>query len=108
MNKKVEFWSAHVAAVKQEAISASAYAKQHGLSVKSLYRWQRVLHSGPGITKPVSAGSSFVAVRVAPPTVAPVSSGCTVIVTSGLRIDTATLPAPQWLAALAHAVQGVR
>jgi transposase len=108
MNKKVEFWSAHVAAVKQEAISTSAYARQHGLSVKSLYRWQRVLHSGVGVTQPASAGPSFVAVLVATPTVAPVLSGCTVIVSSGLRIDMATLPAPQWLAALAHAVQGAR
>jgi hypothetical protein len=45
---------------------------------------------------------------VATPTVAPVSSGCTVIVSSGLRIDMAMLPEPQWLAALAHAVQGAR
>ena len=108
MNKKAEFWSAHVAAVKQEAISTSAYAKQHGLSVKSLYRWQRVLHSGAGITRPVTAGPSFVAVRVATPTVAPLSSRCTVIVSSGLRIVMAMLPEPQWLAALAHAVQGAR
>ncbi|MFT5962132.1 MAG: hypothetical protein ACI8WM_002469 [Burkholderiaceae bacterium] len=108
MNKKAEFWTAHVAAVKQEAISMSAYAKQQGLSVKSLYRWQRLLQSGSDITKSVSVGPSFVAVRVATPTVAPVSSGCTVIVSSGLRIDMAMLPEPQWLAALAHAVQGAR
>ena len=108
MNKKAEFWSAHVAAVKQEAISTSAYARRHALSVKSLYRWQQVLQSGVGMTKQVSTSPSFVAVRVATPTVAPVSLGCTVIVSSGLRIDMATLPAPQWLAALAHAIEGVR
>ena len=38
-----EFWMAQVAAVKLEAISASAYARRHGLSVATLYYWQRKL-----------------------------------------------------------------
>lgn len=40
-----EFWAAHVAAVKLETISASEYARRHGLSVAALYYWQRKLKS---------------------------------------------------------------
>ena len=43
MKKKAEFWAAHVKAAKLVAMSASEYAKQHGLAVKSLYYWRRKL-----------------------------------------------------------------
>ena len=43
MKMGAEFWVAHVAAVKLEAISASEYARRHGLSVTALYYWQHKL-----------------------------------------------------------------
>lgn len=46
MKKGTEFWMAHVAAVKLEAILASAYARRHGISVTALYYyWQHKLKS---------------------------------------------------------------
>jgi hypothetical protein len=35
MKKTREFWQGHVDALKREGISTSAYAKQHGVSLKS-------------------------------------------------------------------------
>ena len=64
MKMGTEFWMAHVAAVKLEAISASAYARRHRLSVAALYYWQRKLKSKAEVN---GAGqeSKFVALHVA-------------------------------------------
>ncbi|PIX05438.1 MAG: IS66 family insertion sequence hypothetical protein, partial [Gallionellales bacterium CG_4_8_14_3_um_filter_54_18] len=43
MIHKVGFWAAHVEAVRLAGVSASEYAKQHGLAVKSLYYWRHKL-----------------------------------------------------------------
>jgi hypothetical protein len=40
------FWAEHVAAIKREGVSASAYARQHGLSVAAVYYWQRKFRVG--------------------------------------------------------------
>ena len=110
MMKKAAFWMAHVAAIKAEGISTNAYAKRHSLAVKSLYRWQRKLTAATTGAETANAteGSAFVALRVAGSGVAPCSAGCTLVLPSGLRLEMTTLPAPQWLAALGCATQGVR
>jgi transposase-like protein len=102
------FWAEHVAAASHADISAAAYARLHGIAVKSLYYWKRKLRAevAPVATaKPV--GGKFVAVRMAEPVVAPPSSGCTLIMASGLRLEIPALPAPEWLAAVSRATQGV-
>ena len=98
-----EFWVAHVAAAKLEAISASEYARRHGLSVAALYYWQRKLKS---IAEKSEAGqaSKFVELRVAAERPTP----CTLVLPSGLHLEISVLPAPEWLAALGHALQGAR
>ena len=48
MKMGTEFWEAHVAAAKLEAIPASEYARRHGLSVTALYYWQHKLKSCRG------------------------------------------------------------
>ena len=103
MKKGTEFWVAHVAAVKPEAISASEYARRHGLSVAALYYWQRKLKSNTGVS---CAGqeSKFVALRVA----AQRPSLCTLVLPSGLHLEMPALPAPEWLAALGRALPGAR
>ena len=108
MNKKAEFWMMHVAAIKREGISTVTYAKRHTLAVKSLYRWQRKLNSATEVTAKVNDGGAFVALRVAEPIVGHTLSGCTLMLGSGMRLEMATLPAPEWLAAFGHATQGVR
>ena len=37
MKMGMEFWTQHVAAAKLQGALASAYAKQHGISVTALY-----------------------------------------------------------------------
>jgi|GEM_PF-1480689 transposase-like protein len=70
MIQKTTFWAAHVAALKLEATTASQYAKQHELSVKSLYYWRRKLAvtklTHQAETKPISSvlSNKFVAHRL--------------------------------------------
>ena len=64
MKMGIEFWVAHVAASKLEAIPASAYAKRHGISVTALYYWQRKLKE-TGEASESAQASQFVALRIA-------------------------------------------
>ena len=103
------YWMAHVAAIKREAISTSAYAKRHGIAAKSLYYWQSKSKATAANAVPIRAShpKTFVAIRVAEPNV--VQSGptsCTLVLDSGMRLEMSTLPAPAWLAALGRAAQG--
>jgi transposase-like protein len=43
-----DFWSEHVAGAKREDSPAKAYAQRHGISVASLYYWQRKLNKWRG------------------------------------------------------------
>ena len=114
MKMGTEFWEGHVAAAKRETISASEYARRHGISVAALYYWQRKLKTASASTpkkvstlaKPAHA-SSFVELRVLDKQVMP-SCPCTLILSSDLRLEMSALPEPSWLAALGHAMQGAR
>jgi transposase-like protein len=98
-----EFWVAHVDAAKLEAVSASEYARRHGLSVAALYYWQRKLKSNAGASE-AGQESKFVALRVADQRPSP----CTLVLPSGLHLEMSALPAPEWLAALGRALPGAR
>jgi len=98
-----EFWAAHVVAAKLEAISASEYARQHGLSVAALYYWQRKLKSNAGASED-GQESKFVALCVADRC----PSFCSLVLSSGLHLEMTALPSPEWLAALGRALPGVR
>jgi transposase-like protein len=97
MKDRTEFWTAHVVAVKREAISASAYARQHDLSIAALYYWQSKLKSNAGISV-AGQESKFVALRVAEQRPCP----CTLVLPSGLHLEMSALPTPEWLAALSR------
>ena len=103
MKMGTEFWVAHVAAVKLEAISASEYARRHGLSIAALYYWQRKLKLNAEMSEAGQA-SKFVALRVA----AERPTSCTLVLPSGLHLEMSALPAPEWLAALGRALPGAR
>ena len=120
MIQKTEFWATHVAALKLEATSASQYAKQHNLAVKSLYYWRRKLAAAKSVhqaaakqvqhtklahqteTKPITSlpGNKFVALQVAIPR----QTYCTLNLPSGLRREISALPPPEWLATFDRAV----
>lgn len=100
MHKGSEYWLNHVAALEREGLSASAYAKQHGLAVKRLYYWQR---KAAVVAEPRT--NPFIALRVGSATDTR-ATNCTLILPSGLRLEMSALPAPAWLADLNQASQG--
>ena len=103
------FWMAHIAAIGREAISASAYAQQHGIEVKRLYYWlrkSRAVAATPTVRP--SQSPSFVAVRVAESLGAQAPISCTLVLESGMRLEMSALPEPVWLVALGRAAQGAR
>lgn len=112
MRQQQGFWQAHIEAAKREGMSTSAYAKRHGLVVKSLYRWQRKLSTTSAVVTNSATPGRFVALCVAD-AVKPLAaaeatpaSGCTLQLGSGLRLEMTALPPPQWLAAMIRTTQG--
>lgn len=104
MKKGSAFWMDHVAAIKQEGISTSAYAKRHGIAVKRLYYWQR--KAAVAIAARAIKPRPFIALRVAPEVGGQTRAHCTLVLASGVRLEMTALPAPEWLAALGRTVQG--
>ena len=114
MKMGTEFWESHVAAAKHETISASEYARRHGISVAALYYWQRKLKTATASTpKKVSTpahpthANQFVELRVLDKQSIP-PCPCILIISSELRLEMTALPEPSWLVALGYAMQGAR
>ena len=114
MKMGTEFWVGHVAAAKLEAISASEYARRHGISVSALYYWQHKLRTATAdsrkeVSKLASSAhaSKFVALRVLDEIAVP-SCPCTLVLPSDLRLEMSALPSPEWLAAFVRTAQGAR
>lgn len=105
MKLGTEFWVAHVAAAKREGTPSNVYARRQGISVSALYYWQRKLKESDKAGAPVQA-SKFVALRIAAGGAH--QNNCTLELPSGLRLEMSALPSPDWLAALARAVPGIR
>ena len=104
MNKGSDFWLGHVAAIRREGVSASAYAKWHGIAVKRLYYWQRKAEAAASAS--ATQAGAFIALRVESPVGARAPNHCTLLLISGVRLEMTTLPSPEWLAALGRATQG--
>ena len=108
-----EFWEGHVAAAMRETISASEYARRHGISVAALYYWQHKSRDSAAALPKASKlarqahNSPFVALQVLDQVNTP-SCPCTLILSSDLRLEMSALPEPSWLAALGHAIRGAR
>ncbi len=105
MRQDSVFWSKHMAAIKQEGISTSAYAKRHGIAAKSLYYWQRKARLTAARNK-VIGSKAFVALRVGEPAAVPVTTACTLILAGGVRLEMPALPSPAWVIALSRSAQG--
>ncbi len=104
MSERTEYWTAHVAAAKQEGISASEYARRHGLAVKTLQYRRRKLNALNKTEASLQAGK-FVALHVAPG--AAHQNNCSLEQPSGLRLEMSALPSPEWLVAESR-VAGMR
>lgn len=103
----IEFWTSHLEACRREGTAASVYARQHGLTLASLYYWRRKL-APPNITGNggVSAAGKFVALRVVDAHANAASGRCTLVLGSGLRLEMTSLPSAAWLLSLEQAHDG--
>jgi len=111
-----QYWSAHVGAVKAQAITTKAYAQKHGLVLSTLYYWQRRLKpttptqtSAETLRAPTTQPSKFVNLQIRTPdnyAVRPMISHCTLVIGAGVRLEMSELPSPQWLVALACCTPG--
>jgi transposase len=118
MKNAQQYWSKHLAAIKAQGITTSAYARKHNLALASLYHWQHKLRSTTSACRgstptPVSAPtpsvrqpSKFISLRIDPVhDAARTEAACTLILSGGLRLEMSTLPDPQWLAAVQRNTQ---
>ena len=114
MKNAQQYWSKHIAALKSLGVTTSTYARQHDLALATLYHWQRKLRPATTAratiapTQPLRRPSKFIALTVGDPVREVVRSGtpCTLVLAGGLRLEMATLPDPQWLAAVGRSAQG--
>lgn len=97
------YWESHVAALNRDGVAVSAYAKRHGLSAAALYYWRRKMKVAAGVGEAVHSAPKFIALRVGDKAAASGASAFTLILDPGVRFEMQSLPAPEWLAAVAHA-----
>jgi lambda repressor-like predicted transcriptional regulator len=114
MKKAKQDWAGHVAALKDQGISTTDYARQHGLGESSLYRWKSKLQRVSSdrakaeiLTAPAQP-SKFITLRLSEPQrIMPAApTHCTLVLSGGMRLEIPALPAPQWLAELGRCTQG--
>ncbi|MBD5802146.1 hypothetical protein AZOA_15720 [Azoarcus sp. Aa7] len=101
MSERSEFWWSHLSAIEAEGITTKAYAEREGLSPQALYQWRKRLVAGGRRSRGKLGG--FVPIQIEPSMAT--RAGCTVVIDAGLRLECATLPAVDWLAALSVALR---
>lgn len=115
MKNAQQYWSKHIAAIQSQRITTIAYARRHDLALATLYYWQRKLRpsttGGTATIEPtvgLRRSSKFIALSIGEPTHDVARSGtlCTLVLSSGMRLEMSALPDPQWLAAVGRS-QGV-
>ena len=84
------------AVIEAEGITTKAYAEREGLSPQALYQWRKRLVAGGRPSRAKLGG--FVPIQIEPSVSA--RAGCTVVIDAQLRLECATLPGVDWLAAL--------
>ena len=109
MEAREAYWQSHIEGLKKEGLSKTAYCKRHGLSVKSLYRWQRKLSgSGRDEFMTIDKKNPFVAIQLKDMKPVQSSPSCVIHVSAHIRIEMPTLPSPLWLSELWQSLEGVR
>jgi len=106
MSERSTFWLSHLSAIEAEGITTKAYAEREGLSPQALYQWRKRLVAG-GRRNRAERGDhaqrgGFVPIQIEP-SMTP-RAGCTVVIDAQLRLECATLPGVDWLAALSAAL----
>ena len=84
------------------------YARQHGLTLASLYYWRRKLTLAAAVGGSSGPAHKFVALHVLDSAAVAATNPCTLVLRSGLRLELAALPSPAWLLAFEQAHAGAR
>lgn len=114
MKNAQHYWSKHLASIKSQGITTSAYARQNDLALACLYHWQRKLRTAAAaVTATASTGaarlpSKFIALSVSGTIHDEARPGthCTLVLAGGVRLEMSALPDPQWLVAVGRSTQG--
>jgi hypothetical protein len=103
-----QFWMKHVAQQPASGLSVTQYCERNGIERKSFYNWQskaRLLSQRASLAQAQTRSSAeqpqrFVPVRIASSAIqaVPSSSACILQLGSGVRLEMASLPSPDWLA----------
>ena len=108
MEGNTDFGTSHVEACRREGSAASVYARQHGLTLASLYYWRRKLKLAATVNDGDDPTGKFVALRVVNAAGSAATGPYILVLRFGLRLELATLPSPAWLLAFDQAHAGVR
>ena len=100
MSERSTFWLSHLSAIEAEGITTKAYAQREELSPQALYQWRKRLVADARPHRTQRGG--FAAIQIEPSMTA--RTGCTVMIGAQLRLECATLPGVDWLAALSAAL----
>jgi hypothetical protein len=106
-------WIAHLNACKCEGISLKAYAKEHKLSVDSLYYQRRKMtlcglaSTSATPSKASSTPTLFTRLQVGLSTESVRDNSIRLCLEGGLKLEMSSLPPVEWLAALAR-LEGAR
>jgi hypothetical protein len=107
MKRDRQFWAVHVAAIEREGIPVNAYAKRESISLAAIYYWKAKLRVPAEVCGAAKPAGAFVQLRVADSVGARIPAGCTLVLASGVCLEMAGLPAPEWLASLVRATREV-
>ena len=86
--------------LRKDGVDGALTAEREGLSPQALYQWRKRLVAGGRRSRAKLGG--FVPIQIEPSMTA--RTGCTVMIGAQLRLECATLPGVDWLAALSAAL----
>lgn len=101
-------WKKHIDSYQKSGLSKNEYCKQHGVSVRSLSRWQKRLSDHQGMVTQLKEkpSSSFIAIQMEEQK--PFASSPLFVLQLGnhLRMEMVSLPSPSWLKTLWQCLEG--
>jgi hypothetical protein len=98
LTTKRAFWLEHLQAADRSGQNLSTYAQAHGLNVKQLYYWNKVLRQRGLHGHQVPSSALFKKAHVV------ASGACRVILPTGVTLELDSVHEPAWLAQLLGAL----
>lgn len=109
MESRKLYWQKHIEGPAESGLSKTAYCQRHGLSVKSLYRWEKKLSNEGILTAEDHHGRpAFVAIQLEDKPVASPTYPYVIKLGSIVQIEMSALPSSSWLFELWQSLEGAR